>query len=206
MTDQLARRVSGDPLTFLAGSKSIRPSSGQFLVDDVHRRDGVFGPYWGAAVRSFRLCLAVAAGADRRHLRCPPLGSPSSCGDDRGRLQPDQIGKIISARASSTIWNRAPRSASSRDYNWWLLLFAVVTVVVLRSCRTGALVFREDRHQGQRARDQLVFLFLLGVGGLAVIAQERGGAAGLSDRHGAGADLCPISRAAQRIAPSPLPA
>jgi Kef-type K+ transport system membrane component KefB len=60
------------------------------------------------------------------------------------------------------------------NYNWWLLLFAVVTVAVLAILPKLVPWFFE--RIGTRVSEpeiKLIFLFLLGVGGLAVIAKSE---------------------------------
>src|SRR5712691_10163951 len=60
------------------------------------------------------------------------------------------------------------------NYNWWLLLFAVVTVVVLAILpKLVPWFFEKIGTRVSEPEIKLVFLFLLGVGGLAVIAKSE---------------------------------
>jgi len=60
------------------------------------------------------------------------------------------------------------------NYNWWLLLFAVVTVAVLAILpKLVPWFFEKIGTRVSEPEIKLVFLFLLGVGGLAVIAKSE---------------------------------
>src|ERR1700674_2618808 len=60
------------------------------------------------------------------------------------------------------------------NYNWWLLLFAVVTVAVLAILpRLVPWFFDKIGPRVSEPEIKLIFLFLLGVGGLAVIAKSE---------------------------------
>jgi len=60
------------------------------------------------------------------------------------------------------------------NYNWWLLLFAVVTVVVLAILpRLVPWFFEKIGPRVSEPEIKLIFLFLLGVGGLAVVAKSE---------------------------------
>jgi len=60
------------------------------------------------------------------------------------------------------------------NYNWWLLLFAVVTVAVLAILpRLVPWFFEKIGPRVGEPEIKLIFLFLLGVGGLAMIAKSE---------------------------------
>ena len=60
------------------------------------------------------------------------------------------------------------------NYNWWLLLFAIVTVIVLAILpRLVPWFFEKIGPRVSEPEIKLVFLFLLGVGGLATIAKSE---------------------------------
>ena len=166
-------------LTFLAGTeidpKVVRKHFGASMSIGLM---GFFAPYLGCMLFArYRLRLAVAAGADRRHLAVDDLGRGGLCGDDRDRLQPhrdrqDHPRRLLRQRsrhgAGAGPGLRQLQSAGSR-------CSPSCTVAVARGAAVDRAV-ASSRMVGNRVSEpeiKFVLLVLFGLGGLANLAKSE---------------------------------
>ena len=113
-----------------------------------------------------------------------------------------EIGKIILAACFiNDIGTVLALGLVFANYNFWLVGFAAATLVAMFLLpRVDAVALRPARFAGQRAADQVRAADPVRARRAREYRQERGRAAGLSDRHGACAGL---SRRPRADAPDP---
>ena len=165
-----------------------------------HRRGRLRRPLCRrAAVRPLRRRLALAAGADRRDLALHDLGRGRLCGDGRDRVQPHRDRQGHPGRL---LRERSRHGAGARP---GVRQLQSVACPVRRRDRRGALAAgeiralaaRRTRRAGQRTADQVRRAGPAVPRRAGEHRRQRGGAARLSGRHGAGADLPQGPRAVQ---------
>ena len=198
--DQLhrRRRRRGADVSRRHRHRSARGQA-QFRLERHHRADGVLCALSRLpAAGPLRARLAVAAGADRRNIALHHVGRGGLRGDGRDRLQPHRARQDHPRRL---LHQRHRHRAGARP-DLRQLRFISAAVRCRHRCRgRGAAVHRplavqEDRRPRQRARDKISVPGAVRARRPRQSRKERSGAAGLSDRHGAGAVLHGQSRAA----------
>ena len=181
-------------LTFLAGTeidpqvvrRHFRSSMSIGVV-------GFLAPYLGVLLYARYVArLAVAAGADRRHLALHHLGRGGLRGHGRDRLQQDRDRQDHPRR----LLRERPRHGAGARHRLRPLRPVAGAVRrgrprwrcgFCRGSRRGSS--RQVGHRVSEPETKFVALVLLVLGGMATRRRQRGGAARLPRRHGAGAGL-----------------